>query len=107
MTSNDFSYTEVDERAFAIFMMEGIYYFLEQDPPMRHGTIIDYCNRLWNRWTQMDNDEKSIFHDRAREELRRLRRTRRSDIYRSVMRDDLLDDDDTDRNRRRWNSRVN
>jgi hypothetical protein len=92
MTSHDFSQTEVDERAFAIFLMEGIQYYLDQDPPLREGSIIDYCSRLWNRWHQMSNNEKMPFWDRATEELRRLRRYRRADIYRTLMRDDIEDE---------------
>ena len=92
LTSHDFSQTEVDERAFAIFLMEGIQYYLDQDPPLRQGSIIDYCNRLWNRWQQMSTNEKVPFWDRAVEELRRLRRYRRADIYRNIMRDDIEDE---------------
>lgn len=100
MTSNDFSFTEIDERAFAIFLIQGIDFFLDQDPQLRNGSIIDFCQRLWNRWQQMSNAERSPFHERAREELRRQRRGRRSDIYRSIMRDDTIDDENNDRNRR-------
>lgn len=100
MTSNQFHQTEVDERAFAIFLLEGIQFFLEQDPPLRHGCIIDYCQRLWNRWTQMTDLEKTPFIDRAIDELRRLRRYRRADIYREAMRDDILEENDTRRRRR-------
>ncbi len=99
MTSYDFPHSEIDERAFSIFLIEGIYYFLEQDPPLRNGSVIDYCNRLWNRWTQMSREEKTPFCDRARDELRRLRRNRRNDIYRSVIRDDIIDDNDHTRRR--------
>ena len=100
MTTNDFSHLEIDERGFAIFLMEGIHYFLEQDPPLRQGSIIDYCQRLWNRWQQMSDNEKRPFWDRAIDELRRLRRYMRADIYRNAMRDDI-NDSDSDRNRRR------
>ena len=92
MTSHDFSSIEIDERAFAIFLIEGIQYFLDQDPPLRQGSIMDYCSRLWNRWHDMSNQEKMPFRDRAIEELRRLRRYHRVDIYRSAMRDDLIDE---------------
>jgi hypothetical protein len=102
MTSHDFSSTEIDERAFAIFLMEGIQYYLDQDPPLRQGSIMDYCSRLWNRWHDMSNNEKMPFRERAIEELRRMRRFRRADIYRSAMQDDLLDE-----TRRRRDSRQN
>lgn len=92
MTSHDFSSVEIDERAFAIFLIEGIQYFLDQDPPLRQGSIMDYCSRLWNRWHDMSNQEKMPFRDRAIEELRRLRRYHRVDIYRAAMRDDLIDE---------------
>lgn len=101
MTSNDFTQAELDERAYAIFLVEGIQYFLEQDPPLREGAIIDYCHRLWNRWNQMSQNEKMPFLDRAADELRRLRRYRRADIYRSIMRDEMNDNDET-RHRRRF-----
>lgn len=93
MTSHDFSSTEIDERAFAIFLIEGIQYYLDQDPPLRQGSIIEYCSRLWNRWHDMTNNEKMPFRDRAIEELRRLRRYHRVDIYRAAMRDDILQDE--------------
>lgn len=102
MTSYDFSPSEIDERAFTIFLIEGIYFFLEQDPPLRNSSVIDYCTRLWNRWIQMSREEKAPFYDRAREEMRRLRRNRRNDIYRSVIRDDIQDE--PDHTRRRWNN---
>lgn len=99
MTSYDYTPAEIDERAFSIFMIEGIYFYLEQDPPLRNGSIIDYCHRCWNRWTQMSRDEKTPFYDRARDELRRLRRNRRNDIYRSIIREDGFDENDPTRRR--------
>ena len=87
MTSNIMNHTEVDERAFAIFLMDGLYYFLQQDSPLRHGHIIDYCNRLGVRWQQMTEAEKELYWDRAVEELRRIRRYSHVDIYREAMRD--------------------
>ena len=101
MTSSDYT-SELDERAFTVFLIEGIYFFLEQDPPLQHGAIIGYCSRLWNRWIQMSRDEKETFYDRAREELRRLRRGRRNDIYRSVIRDDITEDNDQTRRGRSY-----
>jgi hypothetical protein len=49
----------------------------------------------------MNNEEKRPFIERAREELRRLRRYHRTDIYRDAMRDDILNDNDDNRGRRR------
>lgn len=94
-------FDDIDERAFAIFLIEGIHYYLEQDPPLRHGSLIEYCSRLWNRWIQMSDEEKRPFHERARDELRRLRRYQRADIYRSAMRDDNPTQDGNDRRRYR------
>lgn len=93
MTSSDYNSSELDERAFSVFLIEGIYFFLEQDPPLNHGSIIGYCNRLWSRWLQMSREEKETFYDRARDELRRLRRGRRNDIYRSAISDVITDND--------------
>lgn len=104
MTSQPFHPTEINERAFAIFLMEGIQFYLDQDPPLRNGSIYDYCGRLWNRWVQMSDNEKAPFVDRAVEELRRLRRYRRADIYREVMRDDILEDNDNRRRNRRYDT---
>jgi hypothetical protein len=101
MTSDNFTHVEIDERAFSIFLIEGIRYFLEQDPPLQEGSIIHYCTRLWQRWQQMTQNEKNPFWDRAVDELRRLRRYQRADIYRSVMREEPPDINDIDRNRRR------
>lgn len=100
MTSNSFSHVELDERAFAIFLLEGIQFYLDQDPSLRRGAIIDYCHRLWNRWNQMSEIEKAPFIARAEDELRRLRRYRRVDIYREVIREDTIEPDETRRRRR-------
>jgi hypothetical protein len=100
MTSNAFSRLEVDERAFAFFLLEGIQFFLDQDPQLRRGSIIDYCQRLWNRWNQMSELEKQPYVMRAEEELRRIRRYNRIDIFRDVMREDTIDQDETRRRRR-------
>lgn len=81
MTSYDFTSPDMDERAFTIFLIEGIYFFLDQGQPLHHGSIIDYSNRLWSRWIQMSREEKMPFYDRARDELCRVRR---NDIYRSA-----------------------
>jgi hypothetical protein len=104
MTTQPFTPAEIDERAFAIFLTEGIQYYLDQDPPLRHGSIYAYCGRLWNRWLQMSENEKTPFLDRAVEQLRRLRRYRRADIYREVMLDDISED--TDRRRRRYDTMM-
>ena len=94
MTSHPFSQTEIDERAFGLFLMEGIQFFLDQDPPLRHGSVHEYATRLWNRWIQMSENEKAPFIDRVIEELRRINRYRHSDIYRDVLRDDTNDTND-------------
>lgn len=91
----DFHPTEIDERAFAIFMMDGVRYYLDQDPPLRRMSVIEYCQRLWNRWITMSDDEKMPFRDRAYDELRRLRRYQRADIYRMVMREEEIDNNPT------------
>jgi len=103
----NFDYVELDERAFAIFLMEGIHFYLDQDPPLRRSSIIDYCMRLWNRWCNMNNDEKRPFVERAREELRRLRRYHRADIYRDAMHDDNINEDDDNRRLARRQARQN
>ncbi len=108
MTSNQFSHLEIDERAFAYFLMEGIQFFLDQDPSLRRGSIIDYCHRLWNRWNQMSDNEKHPYLMRAEDELRRIRRYSRAEIFREAMRDDTMDIDDTRRNnRRRYPDTIN
>jgi hypothetical protein len=104
MNSHDFTQIEIDERAYAIFLMEGIQYFLDQDPSLHQGSIQAYCSRLWNRWHDMSQNEKTPFYDRAIDELHRLRRYRRADIYRSIMRDDN-NPDETQTRRRNNNPR--
>ncbi len=96
----NYNYVELDERAFSIFLIEGIHFYLDQDPPLRRSSIIDYSMRLWNRWIDMNNEEKRPYIDRAMEELRRLRRYHRADIYRELMRDDIIDDDNHGRRAR-------
>jgi hypothetical protein len=100
MTSHPFHQTEIDERAFGLFLIEGIQFFLNQDPPLRHGSVHEYATRLWNRWIQMSENEKAPFIDRVIEELRRMHRYRHSDIYRDVMRDDTNDTNDVYMRRR-------
>ena len=91
MTSYDYSEAHVEERAFAIFLVDGLQFYLEQNPRLRHTSIHDFCNRLWSRWNdeanRMTDDEKNIFRRRAREELRRIRSLQHTTIYRSAMSD--------------------
>ena len=93
MTSNPIQHVEIDERAFAIFLLDGLYYLLQQDFPFRNGYIIEFCNRLWVRWQQMSDDEKDTYWERAADEIRRMRRNSRVDIYRDIMRDNPDPDD--------------
>ena len=69
------SYTqeELDERAFAIFLRQGILYFLDQDSVLRQGTMIEYSHRLYQTWLQMQSGEKTAYIRRAREDLEKLR----------------------------------
>ncbi len=97
MASNQIHHTEVDERAFSIFLIEGLHYLLQQDIPLRHGHIIDFCNRLWMRWNNMPNSEKDPYWERATEELRRMRRNTRVDIYREALQDQSPPDFDAPR----------
>lgn len=93
MTSNPIHHVEMDERAFGIFLLDGLYYLLQQDIPLRHGYLIEFCNRLWMRWQQMPDSEKESYWERAADEIRRMRRNSRVDIYREVMRDNPDNDD--------------
>jgi len=99
MTSHPFSQTEIDERAFGLFLVEGIEFFLDQDPRLRHGSVDAYATRLWNSWIQMSENDKAPFIDRVIAQLRRVHRYRYSDIYRELMHDDSNDDNDTRRRR--------
>lgn len=86
LMTTDFHYAEVDERGFVLFMQDGIEYFLASDPILNHSFMIDYIQRLHRRWQQMDNQEKEPFHQRAREQMRALRRSLRSEyIFRSIL----------------------
>lgn len=91
MSSVDYSYSDVEERAFALFLLDGLQFYLEQNPRLRHTSIHDFCNRLWSRWNdepnRMTDDEKNVFRQRAREELQRLRRPQHIAIYRSLISD--------------------
>ena len=91
MTSYDYSEAHVEERAFAIFLVDGVQFYLEQNTRLRHTSIHDFCNCLWSRWNdepnRMTDDEKNIFREREREELRRFRRIQHMTIYRSAMSD--------------------
>ncbi len=102
MNSNPISHVEVDERAFAIFLLDGIYYLLQQDTPLRRESIINFCTRLWTRWVHMSENEKDPYWERAMEELRRIRRYSHVDIYREAIRDNIPDNDDQPRHVRRF-----
>lgn len=96
--TTDYNYTEVDERAFILFMQDGIEYFLASDPILHHMAMIEYIQRLHRRWIQMDNQEKDPFMERARTQMRELRQQLRSEyLYRSILRH--MSDQDTHRNR--------
>lgn len=77
---------EVDERAFAMFLRQGILYFLDQDPVLRHGEVILYTSHLRQTWIQMTQQEKSLYILRAREELNRLRGDPATDLFRAALR---------------------
>lgn len=82
------SYTseEVDERAFAMFLRQGILYFLDQDPVLHQGEVLLYASRLRQTWIQMSQEQKSHYVLRAREELNRLRGDPATDLFRGAMR---------------------
>ena len=93
-------HSEIDERAFAIFLLDGIYYLLQQDVQLRNEYMINFCNRLWHRWVHLPESEKDPYWDRAAEELRRLRRNSGANVFREVLRDTLPDNDETRHTRR-------
>lgn len=102
MASININHNDVDERAFSIFVIEGLHYLLQQDVPLRHGHIIDFCNRLWMRWTHLPESEKDPYWERASEELRRMRRNTRVDIYRDALRDQSPPGGEDNQRRRRF-----
>ena len=81
------AYEELDERAFAIFVRQGLEYSMNSDPSLDHGWVVQYLNRLWNLWLQMTTEEKTPYHSLAREELRRVLAENRTDLFRAAIRD--------------------
>ncbi len=88
-------HSEIDERAFAIFLLDGVYYLLQQDIQLRNEYMIGFCNRLWQRWAHLPQSEKDPYWDRAAEEIRRLRRNSAASVFREVLRDTLPENDET------------
>lgn len=78
------SQDEIDERAFGLFLREGIQYFLQQDPPLQRGNVIQYSHRLYQIWIQMSQDEKSSYLRKAHQDVETLRE-RSIAVFRSAM----------------------
>lgn len=78
------SQDEIDERAFALFLRQGVLYFLDEDPPLQRGNVIQYSHRLYQIWIQMSQDEKSLYLRRAHQDLETLRE-RSIAVFRSAM----------------------
>lgn len=65
--------TEVDERAFSLYVLDGIRYFMENNPSLYQYTVIQYISRLYRAWSELPMDEKEPWLERAREQIQELR----------------------------------
>jgi hypothetical protein len=82
---SSYSATEVDERAFGLFLSKGLQFFLDEDLHVDHGDILQYTNRLWRTWIQMTTLEKEVFVAEAREQLARLRGHQSDYLFRRAL----------------------
>lgn len=64
---------DVDGRGLSIYIIEGLRYYLSDDPILGQYTIPAYLQSLVRRWNTLEDMEKEPWLERAREELRELR----------------------------------
>ena len=86
---------EIDQRAFTLFLVDGIYYLLDQNIQLCHEDMLGFCRRLSNRWIELPESEKDPYRERATEELRRLRRNSPTNVFRDALHATNADSADT------------
>ena len=64
---------DVDGRGLSIYIIEGLRYYLSDDPILGEFTIPAYIQTLVRRWDRLSDIEKEPWLERAREEIRELR----------------------------------
>ena len=67
--------TEIRERAFAIFLVEGLEEFLEEDQQVQDFTIMELVNHLRTAWEQMESPRRDEYIEQARDSLQTIRAT--------------------------------
>ena len=74
----------MDERAFLIFLTDGLRYFQMHAQPTHQGAVMDYCNGLSYRWRQMGEFEKEPYYNQVREQMHNTRHINLA-IYQSLL----------------------
>ncbi len=71
--NNRYDGRDVDGRGLSIYVIEGLRYYLNDDPILGEYTIPAFLQSLVRRWNTLTLQEKEPWLERAREEIRELR----------------------------------
>ncbi len=66
MTSNPNTSEQLDERAFLLFLQEGLKSLLERSTALRRNDVLTYSSWLYNEWSQMSPNRKDPYVEQAR-----------------------------------------
>lgn len=73
INNNHYDARDVDGRGLSIYIIEGLRYYLNDDPILGEYTIPSFIQSLFRRWSTLTLQEKEPWLERAREEIRELR----------------------------------
>jgi hypothetical protein len=66
MTSNPNATDDLDERAFLVFLQEGLKNLLERSTALRRNDVLTFSSWLYNEWSQMSLNQKDLYREQAR-----------------------------------------
>ncbi len=61
--------TLLNERAFLLFLIDGLQYYQRYAQPIHQGSVMDYTNGLHYRWQQMPLSEKEPYFNQVRQAI--------------------------------------
>ena len=66
MTSNPNTSDQLDERAFLLFLQEGLKNLLERSTALRRNDVLTFSSWLYNEWSQLSPNRKDLYIEQAR-----------------------------------------
>jgi hypothetical protein len=66
MTSNPNASDQLDERAFLLFLQEGLKNLLERSTALRRNDVLTFSSWLYNEWSQLSPNRKDLYIEQAR-----------------------------------------